>query len=101
MSLHRILNASCIFKGNESESLVSSRLSVKHDVRIDNLAELREEVPQARVVDRWCETADKDLLGFGMFCFGDGSFGVDLRGMDSAFRAHCNVFVLTIFPSTV
>lgn len=89
MSLHRVLNASSILECDESKTLVSSRFAVKHDMCIDHLAELGEEVPQAPVVDGRCETADKDLCRFGMLCLGDGSFGIDLETVFS-FATPCS-----------
>jgi hypothetical protein len=51
MALHRPVDSRGILKGDKSEALVSARLTVKHDVRIDHFAELRKEVSQTRIVD--------------------------------------------------
>lgn len=51
MALHRPVNSRGILEGDKPEALVSARFTVKHDVGIDHLAELRKEVSQARIVD--------------------------------------------------
>lgn len=68
-----------IFKGNETEALAATRLSVDHDRRVDDAPMLGEVSLQRLGSDRRSQSTDEQLLRSLMLKSGYSAFGVDLR----------------------
>jgi hypothetical protein len=72
------LNVS-ILKRNETKTLASAGLTVEHDGRVDDFAELREKFAHGLRCDAGCQTSNEQFCGTLMFLTRNSPFGIDLK----------------------